>query len=384
MKYNLTQIQSYIDRGLLEVQSHPTLPLKIYNYSRNTIFDRVWDEITLNMRGTILDNEGNLIAKGFDKFFNLEEIIDQPLQIEGEKIRHNLQEKGIVKIPYGQKMYVHDKLDGSLGILFYFQNEWILASKGSFTSEQAIKGKEILYKYYYNIQNLNKDYYYIFEIIYPENRIVVNYGDKEELILLSIVDKRCFIELTPEKCFDESVKIGCNFSSTMSFGKVENEEDLRYLAKKIRLENDENKEGYIFRFWPSNFRCKVKFAEYCRLHSLVTQCSNLDIWRALKEGKNIDLDNVPDEFDDFVRKTIHQLKFEYNKFMIEPFHWFDTLLKQNFENKKDKAIWINENVPRRYRPFVFSLLNGGDYREKAWNEIRPVFEKPFWNKNIEE
>ncbi len=32
-----------------------------------------WDDITLNCRGLILDNEGRVIAKSFQKFFNMEE-----------------------------------------------------------------------------------------------------------------------------------------------------------------------------------------------------------------------------------------------------------------------------------------------------------------------
>lgn len=383
MKFDLTILQDYINRELLEVQSHPTLPLKIYNYSRTCTFNRVWDDITLNMRGTILDNDGKLVAMGFKKFFNLEEIINQPQQVEGTPSRCNLQEKGIVKIPYGEDVYIETKMDGSLGILFNYQDQWIMSSKGSFISEQAIKGREILNKY--NLNCLPKNNYYIFEIIYPANRIVVNYGDVEELVLLGIVDAVKFTELEPEAKKLWSQLIGCRFANSFIAGKVRDENGLRELAKRWRLEDDKNSEGYIFHFWPSNFRCKVKFAEYCRLHSLVTQCSNLDIWRALKENKEFNLENVPDEFDEFVRRTTIQLKKEFNKYLIEPFYWFGRLLKIDvFTTQKEKAVWINENVPKKYKSVVFNLLNGTDYSKYVWREIRPTFEKPFWNKPIEE
>ena len=78
MKYNLEILNKYIEDGLLECQSHPTLPLKIYNYSRDWQFEKKWDDITLAMRGTVLDNEGNLVAKSFNKFFNYEEIGNLP------------------------------------------------------------------------------------------------------------------------------------------------------------------------------------------------------------------------------------------------------------------------------------------------------------------
>jgi RNA ligase len=41
-------------------------------------------------------------------------------------------------------------MDGSLGILFNYKGEWVLATRGSFTSDQSVKGTELLQKYDYN------------------------------------------------------------------------------------------------------------------------------------------------------------------------------------------------------------------------------------------
>ena len=148
MKYNLDILNDYIERGLLIKNPHPTLPLDIYNYSRSCQFSEAWDEITLNMRGTVLDREGNIVARSFTKFFNYEEVADQVP----------------VKADY---VYVQEKMDGSLGILFYYQDKWHLATKGSFTSEQAKKGMEILKeKYKFFDQVFFKEVTYIVEIIY--------------------------------------------------------------------------------------------------------------------------------------------------------------------------------------------------------------------------
>jgi RNA ligase len=144
MKYDVKILNDYVERGLLEKNSHPTLPIDIYNYSRDCQFSRMWDDITLNMRGTILDREGNVIARTFPKFFNLEE--------------HDHDE-----IP-NEPFDVFEKMDGSLGILFYYADQWNLATKGSFASDQAIKGKEMLERY--NIESLEKNKTYLFEIIY--------------------------------------------------------------------------------------------------------------------------------------------------------------------------------------------------------------------------
>ena len=107
----------------------------------------------MDCRGLVLDSDGNVVAKPFKKFFNLEELT--PGQIPNEPFE------------------VFEKMDGSLGILFNYKGEWILATKGSFISEQAVKGMQILKKYKY--ERLLEGYTYLFEIIYSENRIVCQY-----------------------------------------------------------------------------------------------------------------------------------------------------------------------------------------------------------------
>ena len=147
-RYPIRTLNKYVNEGRIEKNPHPTLPISIYNYTRDTQFKNDWDEITLAMRGTIIDDEGHVVASAFNKFFNYEEVSDQvPLK--------------------GDYVYVQEKMDGSLGILFYYENEWHLATKGSFTSEQAKKGMEILkekYKFFDKVFMTHVTY--IVEIIY--------------------------------------------------------------------------------------------------------------------------------------------------------------------------------------------------------------------------
>jgi RNA ligase len=159
-------LNDYIEKGLVVKNDHPILSLSIYNYTRKTQYEKLWDNITKSCRGLILDNQGNVIAKSFDKFFNLEEHI--PTEIPNEEFE------------------VYEKLDGSLGILFWYQGKWIIASKGSFTSEQSIKAKQILDEKY-NVEPIPKGYTTLVEIIYPQNRIVCDYGSDESLVVLSMI-----------------------------------------------------------------------------------------------------------------------------------------------------------------------------------------------------
>ena len=147
---NKELLDKYVADGWLVTQKHPTLPLSIYNYSQKTQYDGHWDEVTLACRGLIVDSStGKVIIKPFPKFFNYEEV-------EAE-------------VPWktSDYVYVQEKMDGSLGILFYYLEgmEWVLATRGSFTSNQAIKGMEIL-KSKYNLDVFEKSIAYLIEIIY--------------------------------------------------------------------------------------------------------------------------------------------------------------------------------------------------------------------------
>lgn len=137
-------LKEMIDKKYVSVQKHPDAELYIYNYTNSCQYERMWNEITLQCRGLILDKDFNVVAKPFSKFFNIEE--------------HTNDE--IPNLPFD----VFEKMDGSLGIVFYYKNKWLVATRGSFTSEQSIKASELLKKY--NLEALNKNNTYLFEIIF--------------------------------------------------------------------------------------------------------------------------------------------------------------------------------------------------------------------------
>src|SRR3990167_2407750 len=164
------QIKPYIEKGLISEQSHPLNEnVKIFNYTQRCQFSREWDDITKQCRGLIIDvKSGKILARPFPKFFNYEEHIQNAWPIPSE-------------LPI-----ITEKYDGSLGILYWLPGDarpWI-ATRGSFMSEQAQWATEWFRK---NVahQGIPRSYTHLFEIIYPQNRIVVSY-DFEGLILLSI------------------------------------------------------------------------------------------------------------------------------------------------------------------------------------------------------
>ena len=55
-------------------------------------------------------------------------------------------------------------------------------------SDQAVEATKMLQNH--DLSNLNRDWTLLFEIIYPENKIVCDYGDTRNLFLLAGFDKK--------------------------------------------------------------------------------------------------------------------------------------------------------------------------------------------------
>jgi RNA ligase len=328
---NLETLNKYQQDGLLYSQVHPTLPLTIWNYTDKVQWENLWDEITLSCRGLVTDDLGNIVARPFRKFFNLSE--------------------GRTNITDTYEIF--EKYDGSLGILFFYGENWIFASRGSFTSEQAIKGKEILDGY--NCYNtLDKNNTYCFEIIYPENKIVVNYEDFEDCILTAV-----FNTLTGEEqdLYLWELPIASSYNIQTS---------LKELHTVIR----DCDEGYVVRF-SNGERCKIKGAEYLRLHKMMSEMSTTAVWDCLRNGDSILelIHDFPDEFYNSVKEYEEELKQQYTNKLEEINEEFYSII-----NRKEFA----ENVlDRENKHFLFTRLNSfsDSLKEQIWNYLKPEYRR---------
>ena len=361
MTVDINILNEYLEKGLVVKNDHPTLPLSIWNYSRICQYENKWDDITKMCRGLILDREGNVIAKAFNKFFNYEELTLNDIPEESFE--------------------VFEKLDGSLGILFWYQGKWILASKGSFTSDQSIKGRDILNKKY-NVEVLPKGYTTVVEIIYPENRIVCDYGVDEELVVLSMVSNANGKELD----YDSMMSIN-EVSGFPTIKKYDGITDYDTLKDKI----NGNREGYVIRF-KNGFRMKIKGEEYVRLHRILTGFSNVDIWEYLKDGKNIDelLDRVPDEFDKWVKSTIRDLKYGCFQLRERAGKLHDGFRYGKYGDvdpeptKKEFAEFVMKQQEVLHA-IMFAMWDHNNEKvdDIIWKLVKPKYSKPFWQKELE-
>jgi RNA ligase len=359
----LKKLEKYYQDGLLLKQKHPNLDLLIWNYSPKVQYNKLWDDVTIKCRGLITDTNGNVIVQPFEKFFNYEEVFD--------------------KIPVSNDyVYVQEKMDGSLGILFNYKNEWIMSTRGSFTSEQSKKGLEMVQKKY-KLNSFEPSIAYLVEIIYPENRIVVHY-DEEKIVFLGAVLNRHYK-------WDSSENDELHWTTTCSFFNingiekkdiVETKQLFNFsngLYEELKQKNEDNKEGYVLRFFPSNFRVKIKFEEYVRLHKILTNISNRTIWEHLKDEKPFDeiIDKVPDEFYNWVRETSEDFKLKYENIEKE-YKWiFEHIMR--VKNSEQKKVFAEHAVKYKNSAILFSMYDNKEYKHIIWKILYPNYSKPFKN-----
>lgn len=342
---NQDNLKKMLDQKYISVQKHPEADLFIYNYTQKAQFDRIWNDETLQCRGLILNAQGQIVQRPFRKFFNLEEHEDLPIE------------------PFE----VYEKLDGSLGILYWINDEPFLATRGSFISDQAVKGTQLLRKY--PAEWFNPRLTYLFEIIYPENRIVVDYKGMEDLVLLGIIDPHSGAEIDYDwmtNNYKNKLKIAQKYANI-----AENIKDIRAMHGT----EEENKEGFVIRL-ESGMRIKVKFEDYVRLHRLVTGVNARRIWDLLRNDQPLDelLERVPDEFYAWVKNTRNGLVGDFEQ--VEHFATKAYNKVKDLPTRREQAIEIMKE-DRKYSSIVFKMLDGKSYDDIIWKMLRPKHETPF-------
>lgn len=341
---NLSEINHLLDDGLLIRSNHPTYPLTILNYSARCQYDKIWNDTTLMCRGLVIHSEtGEIIARPFKKFFNWEELSEIP----------------------AEPFELYEKLDGSFGIVFRYNNEWILASRGSFVSAQSVWGNKLLQtKYVRSLENKfgGSTLTFLVEIIVENNRIVVNYNGVEDLFGLGIINTETGEEL-PIELFNE---IGMPTAKRYS-----NLTNLSFDKLKELISDDE--EGFVVRF-KSGFRMKIKGSEYLRLHRIVNNVSSKIIWEMLYNGDDINilLENVPDEFYNWVKSTIFDFNLAVEAMKVEYTEYFNNI---EYTTRNEFAkIATNYTYPK----ILFTLLDGKSIDRIVWKIHKPeISERPF-------
>lgn len=320
--------------GYVRKQVHPTQPLTILNYTDKAQFDQVWNKVTTTCRGLIVATETQeIVARALAKFFNYDH-------------------KETPTIDLSEPVVAMDKADGSLGILYRYTEgdeswEYAIATRGSFTSEQAIHATRLLNTKYaawleqesHNFEGKTP----LFEIVYPENRVVLDYNGLDDLILLGLIE----IETGRAYTSDPAAWF-LNWPGP----KVE-EFAFRTFGDAIAAEPRDNAEGFVVYLPERNIHVKIKQADYLALHRIVTGLSARSVWKHMSEGKTLAelIDGMPDEFHEWTKNVWNDLEAKVREQDLEISGQYD----QNFHEVLIKMGGADTRSPEFRKQFALHV-----------------------------
>ena len=335
MKLSKALFDKYCKQGLLKKQEDER-GLCVYNYTQFTQQEHLWNDITRKARGIVLDQDGEVVQFCFEKFFNHNE----PETVTELAVRE------ISYIDLFENSHIFEKLDGSLiKITNHSKYGLVITSKGSFISDQVMIAKDILEEHPEYIDALTKDDTYLFELIHPQNRIVVDYGEERDLKLLGVISKDG-VEM-PSKIFEEK---------EFPFKKAQKIEDMNEYM------NQENIEGVVL-VYNDLFRVKMKTEKYVELHRIVTNWTEKKVWEVLKSGEDPLSMPFPEEFYQWLLRTVSNLRSDFNQV------YADCLKKKEMLSyMTDKELGLSDFQDK---DLIFALRRGYDISNRVWDIVKP-------------
>lgn len=339
--FDHSEFEAMVDAGYVRVQDHPTLPLHIVNYSEKAQFDRVWNRVTLTCRGLIFDDAWTVIARPYRKFFNYGDDANT-----GEL---NLSAQAVVT----------DKLDGSLGICYPTPDGPAIATRGSFTSDQALHATEVLRDRYGHWQP-DPGYTHLYEIIYPQNRIVVDYDGLDDLVLHGAVNL-------------ETGHVHPAASVLNWPGPMVTQFAYESLAEALAADPRPNAEGFVA-LLDGQQMIKVKQEDYVALHRIVTGLNARTVWEWIGDGKTVAelCATIPDDFHAWVTGVAADLTAASDGILetATAAHVATLRLLPADHTRGDYARAVSGYG---CKPYMFLLLDGRDEmaRALAWRSVKP-------------
>lgn len=356
-----------IDAGYVAEKLHPDYEdgthLALYVYENSCVLDAMWTPTTKVCRGLIVDHDTwRVVALPFPKSF----LVDV----------HKGGAPYVDPLPTTAPR-VTTKVDGSLAIIYWWAEKWRVATKGSFQSDQARAAQQHLDTK--ETGGLYRGVTYLAEWLSPANRIVVDNGDTERLVLLggrNLKDGRY------ERL--DHLRTGWAQIGTVvkSWGVADDVEAHAARIKANHRPDDQEVKGTEFEGvvyqWEDGTMAKAKTSDYITRHALFTETTEKGIWRHISAGGDLEdiFQDGPDEIVDWVKRVAARLTNEKNALVNQVVDAYTRALAHvrrdpsgEYTRKQLAEALVDEPLKR-----VVFLLHDKDYTRLdgwAWRQVEP-------------
>lgn len=268
--------------------------IKVFNFTEQAFRNDKWTKRTISARGLFLNDKSDVVARGYDKFFNIGQ--KETLEDLAKQFSNN------------QLIEVSDKENGYLGIISYVpeMKDLLITSKGN--GEAYSKLFEDILKEKLKENNVSFDdfkeyfktelsgYSLTCEVVSSLDKHIVNYNDKDEIFMLNII-KNTFEEQDFSYNHEKLLKLNEKFHLPIvekRFLRFENDKDFIDFVNNAK--NEPFIEGYVLTNLETGKKIKLKTDWYLEqkrirnfLQGFIGKILNLD-----KQERNIFLDKKID------------------------------------------------------------------------------------------
>jgi len=253
----------------------------LISFKYNQLSSPFGEKIVQEARGIILDESANwnIVAKGFNKFFNY-----------GESNAANID---------WLTAKVQEKLDGTLILLYYYNNEWQVATSGTPDAGGKVNNNGLTFaELFWNVvaaqkirlNYLSTNYTWVFELCTPVNKIVVPHIDSKLWLLSSFyIHGDSVNEVLPDKSIEKTVKVYIPQQYPLY-----SLDDCLFAASQL---NPLVNEGFVVVDKFKN-RVKIKSPAYVMLHHAKDELSVKRMCDIIRKGEQTEfqlvLDSLPE------------------------------------------------------------------------------------------
>lgn len=345
---NENLLKYHLNNGNIKASRNDETGLTVLKYTEQLSYKRIWDEATLQSRGLIIDDDGEIIARGFNKFFNKEEL-------------ENIYD---IKVNYDKPVTVMPKLDGALGIAFKHDDQWVVSMGGSLNSKLS-EDATALFNEKYKDTPYKDGKTIVLEIINPQTKVVTDYGDENDLHLIGATDRKG-AWISPDDIQWSGPRV----------------ETRRLTLNDLIKEGDpkDGSEGYVI-MQDDGLMYKMKHESYKTLHKSRYVVNDKSVYEAVSEGKFDEFaETIPEEFRPELEKIREKLNTKIENITREAEVWSERVPKSS--DREERYQWIKKNVPNHYRKLVIDKeLNQLDITESIFKMARPGAMKKKHNRN---